>query len=48
MEWFHQFVDIVIKDYLWYHAFTLAVVVIICCLIAVHRRGTDINLSIAK
>lgn len=48
MEVLHQFVEIVVKDYLWYHAFTIAVVTIISCLIAVHRRGTDINLSIAK
>lgn len=48
MVTFNQLFSILITDYIWYHAFTITVVAVILCLIAIHRRGTDINLAIAK
>lgn len=44
----HHLFDTLVKDYIWYHAVTLTIISVICCLIVVHRRGSDINLSIAK
>jgi hypothetical protein len=38
----------IVIDYFWYHALTIAVLLIIGFLIAVHHYGSETNLRLAK
>lgn len=48
MEVISNIVSTFLTEYIWYHAFTITVIAVIAILIAVHRTGSEKNLSVAK